>query len=80
MTYHHEHVNKTLEFQLVLTPDQIERMYEGSARAVVCTSTTGQVIRFPLNILRPFITRSGINGRFKITFDKNFKFKSLHQL
>lgn len=80
MTYRNNFPEHELEFQLVLTADQIERLYSGSAQSVVCRCTTGQVIRFPLKVLRPFVTRTGVNGRFKIIFDDNYKFKTLKQL
>ena len=48
--------------------------YQGFAREVVARAEDGRIIRFPSNILQPFITRSGINGRFVISFDKDNRY------
>lgn len=60
---------KSLVFTLAITPDEFLRLYQGTARNVVTRATNGQTVRFPANILRPFVTRDGVRGRFRISFD-----------
>lgn len=58
---------------LAIDADEFLRLYKGTARDVLARATNGQTVRFPANILRPFVTREGVHGRFKITFNANGK-------
>lgn len=65
---------------LVIEAEEYQRMYSGSARDVLCRSVDGRRIRFPANILRPFVTREGIRGRFLINFSDDNRFQSITRL
>lgn len=54
--------------------------YDGSANAVSACSIDGVTVNFPVNILRPFITHSGVDGTFAIYFDDNNKFLDIKRL
>ena len=71
---------KSLVFTLAITPDEFLRLYQGTARNVVTRATNGQTVRFPANILRPFVTRDGVRGRFRISFDVNGKLISVDKI
>ena len=64
---------KSVVVKLDIKADEFLRLYKGTARDVFATATNGQKVRFPANILRPFVTRDGVRGRFKITFSANGK-------
>lgn len=60
--------------QLSLSADEMLKLYSGSARDVVALAENGQTVRFPAAILRPYVTHSGVQGRFRIRFDAAGRF------
>lgn len=59
---------------LSISADEYVRLYQGAARSVLARTIEGRTIRFPANILQPFVTRSGIEGVFNIYFDSDNRF------
>lgn len=53
--------------------------YEGRVRDIVVTSDQGLRVQFPAMHLRPFLTRSGISGRFCLQTNQG-KFVSLTKI
>lgn len=54
--------------------------YQGFAREVVARAEDGRVIRFPANILQPFITHAGISGCFVISFGQDNRFSGIRAI
>ena len=71
---------KQIVVDLHITEDEYLRVYRGQARAVLAYSIDGRRVRFPANILQRFVTRSGIQGRFRIRFDAAGQFESIEKL
>lgn len=69
-----------LVVNLVIEAEEYQRMYTGTARHVSCRSVDGRRVQFPANILRPFVTRTGIQGRFLIRFNDENRFESIEKL
>jgi hypothetical protein len=67
-------------FNLQLSHNEITRYYQGTARDISVRADTGQQLRFAARHLRPFLTATGIQGRFLLTTDKNNQFQSLAKL
>ncbi len=65
---------------LVISPDEYQRMYRGEASNVSAIAADGRRIQFPAHILRQFVTREGIRGRFMIRFDAESRFESIQRL
>lgn len=63
-----------------ISAEEYLKSYAGTARSVLATSEDGRRIRFPANILRPFVTRAGIDGCFAIYFDDNKRFTRVEKL
>ena len=55
------------------------RYYTGQATLVHCYNTRGQTITIAARYFRPFTTKHGIDGLFKLTLDGN-RFVSLKQV
>ena len=55
------------------------RYYAGEATHLRCMSTSGKVIHLAARHFRPFTTRNGIEGLFKLTLRQN-SFVSLVRL
>ncbi len=71
---------RSLVFTLAITPDEFLRLYQGTVRNVVTKASNGQTVRFPANILRPFVTRDGVQGTFRISFDAKGKLTDIDKL
>ena len=65
---------------LTITKAQMLKYYQGVAGNVTATSCDGSIIRFPANILRPFVDNNGVNGRFIIEFDDCGKLKNIFRI
>ena len=71
----HEHVPVHLQ-ALVSTV----AFYKGYAQNVLVRANDGRKIQFPAEILKPYLTREGINGHFIIHFDDRNKYQSLQKI
>lgn len=56
----------SIEFSLALRPEEVEKVYLGVAQ-VHTTLADGRTLSFPSKAVRPFITHSGVHGRFRLT-------------
>lgn len=65
---------------LCIPEDEYLRVYRGTARTVLAYSIDGRRVSFPANILQPYLSRSGIRGRFRIRFDTEGRFSSIEKL
>lgn len=73
-------MRKSLQFSISITRDEYLKWYQGAASTVLATSATGQKVRFPANVLRPFVTHDGVSGTFAIYFDDNNKFSEIRRI
>ena len=67
-------------FSLQLSKEQIEQYYRGDIGYVQVKDQTGREIRFPLDRIKPYITRDGIVGEFALRYDENNRFLSLEKI
>ncbi len=54
--------------------------YKGTVTDVMARAEDGRIIRFPSNILKPFVTHDGICGSFVISFDINNHFIGINAI
>ena len=66
-----------INVNLVLTAAQVRDYYRGSVRYVVAYAEDGRTVQLPIKVLHKYISNEGISGKFVVTTDKNFKFKSI---
>ena len=69
-----------IQVDIYISADEYVRTYAGTARDVVTQASDGRTVRFPANILRPFVTREGIRGRFHIYFTRDNKFERIEKV
>ena len=69
-----------LTVSLNISYDDFAAVYRGSAKHVFAQTMEGKSIRFPADILRPYLTRDGIHGAFQVKFDANHKFTGISKL
>lgn len=71
---------KQIVVDLYISEDEYLRVYSGQARSVLAYSIDGRRVRFPANILQPFVTHAGIRGRFRIRFNSQGQFEKIEKL
>ena len=71
---------KKILVDLIISRDEYLRWYQGSAKTVAAHALDGRSVRFPVNILQPYVSHSGINGRFEITFSDAGKFVNIERV
>jgi len=67
-------------FDLHLSKAQLLEYYSGSVNWVQAQSLCGRSLRFRLSHLKPFVTSSGISGRFVLIANARGEFQSLSRL
>ena len=71
---------KNYRFNLQISQQEYLRYYQGAASSVLVFSENGQRLRFPASRLRPFLTHTGIHGRFQMTVDTQNRFVEMKKL
>ena len=74
------HSMPTLVCDLELSPETVLAAYGGALRYVQARSREGLQIRFPIGLLRPYVTRDGVRGTFALTIDASNKLQQLQRL
>ena len=69
-----------LILDLHISSKELQRLYRGRAKEVYAQSRDGRAIRFPANALRDHVTREGVHGTVKLSFDSEFRLKKLERL
>lgn len=54
---------------LKISAEEYQRLYRGEVDSVLAHTADGRRVRFPAAPLRAFVTRQGIQGRFRIRYD-----------
>lgn len=69
-----------IRFHLYLGPEDCLDHYRGLIQEVQVTADDGRRIRFPANLLRPHLSRAGVQGRFELTINEQFKAQGLKRI
>ncbi len=73
-------MSHSIQFSIKLSYDKYIAFYKGYAQSVLVRANDGRKIQFPAEILKPYLTREGINGHFIIHFDDRNKYQSLQKI
>lgn len=65
------------EVELNIPAAELLRYYRGAASAVVTTDRYGRRVQFPAAALRPFVTGSGVSGRFVLEVDDGNRLRNV---
>lgn len=71
---------RNFEFNLALSADKVQAIYQGQARYILVESDDGVKLQLPAVNFRSFVTEDGINGRFAISIDANNKIQALRSI
>ena len=69
-----------MRFYLDISAQQYLSYYNGSAKFINVQTDYGRTLKFPASELQKFVTRSGIQGRFEIEFNEQYKLVSLSRV
>lgn len=65
---------------LSLSAEKYLEYYRGYATGIIAHDTHGRRIQLPASVFRAFVTREGIHGRFRVTFDSRNKFQGIERV
>lgn len=71
---------QSLIVDITINAEQYLTQYRVPSAVVVTRARCGRRVKFPANILQPFVSHSGISGSFQITFDNSGKFAGISRL
>ena len=71
---------REFELNLVISAEKMLSYYQGSAQQVLAKDIQGVSLAFPAQALRPFVTKDGIHGRFRLRVDDNNKLIELQKI
>ncbi|GAA0852004.1 DUF2835 family protein [Aliiglaciecola litoralis] len=71
---------KTYYFSLDVSYERCERLYGIGSNSVVLRSDCGERIQLPNVNLRPFVTRTGLKGRFRLIITPENKVHSFEKI
>ncbi|GAB5382300.1 MAG: hypothetical protein Alis3KO_37590 [Aliiglaciecola sp.] len=71
---------KTFYFSINATYDYCEKLYFTGNNAVIVKAESGENVQIPSLNLRPFVTRSGLNGRFRLIINEQNKVESFEKI
>ena len=67
-------------FTLDISAEKLQSYYSGSAKFVHVQAEDGRSLQFPISELQKFVSHSGVQGRFEILFDDQYKLVSLKRI
>ena len=62
---------------LSISKDELLRWYSGEAKDVTAFALDGRSVRFPADVIRPFVMQDGVHGYFEIHFSSEGKFEEM---
>ena len=72
--------NRRFVFSIAVSREEYLKYYSGRAAAIRTRTNEGLIIEFPARALTPWITHSGIQGTFSITFDENNRLTEIKRI
>lgn len=71
---------RNYEFEMALSAQKTETIYEGRARYIVVESDQGDRLQLPAVNFYRYVTAQGIRGRFSVDIDANNKIIALRKI
>ena len=70
----------TICIPLSIPTNELLRWYSGGAKDVKAVSVDGRSVRFPADVIRPYVTHEGVFGYFEIRFSASGKFENIRRV
>lgn len=71
---------KTYFFDVNISYLDCEKLYQPGLPSCLMYAISGEKVKLPTANLRPFVTKTGIKGRFRLLIDNNNKLKSFEKI
>ncbi|WP_120996432.1 DUF2835 domain-containing protein [Stutzerimonas urumqiensis] len=71
---------QSLVLDIALPAERLVAVYQGRANRIMATSRDGRRVSLPVHHLRPYLTREGIHGSFRLEFSDSGELKALTRL
>ncbi len=71
---------QVIRFALRISYDQFAQVYRGSVKTVQVKAEDGRQVRLSAEKLKPFLTHVGIEGRFELRLDENYRMLDIKKL
>jgi hypothetical protein len=65
---------RSLVVDIRLPKEEYLKVYQSYVRQVRAVARSGESVRFPINVLQPYLTHHGVQGSFRLSFDDDYKF------
>lgn len=69
-----------VRFYLHIPADVYLSYYQGRARDVLVTTDEGLKVQFPAGLLRPYVSRDGVRGAFRLRYDERRRLVGLDRV
>lgn len=63
-----------------LPREEYLKVYQSYVRQVRGVARSGESVRFPISVLQPYLTHTGVQGSFRLSFDQQNKFVGIERL
>ena len=73
-------VSQYFEFSMDLSADKTLGIYQGRVKYIQVRTDSRIKLQLPASSFRPFVTKSGIQGRFRVETDVRHRLKKLVKL
>ena len=70
----------SIQFKLTIESQKYLPYYRGEIKWVVVRAICGRKLRFPANLLSPYVTHQGVCGHFSLDYQANGKAIGLNRL
>ena len=67
-------------FDLNIPRDELLKFYSGDARLVHAVARTGQRVKFPAAVLRPYVATDGVRGTFRMSVNATHRLERFERL
>lgn len=71
---------RSLLVDIRISRDEYLKVYQSYVRQVRAVARSGESVRFPISVLQPYLTHTGVQGSFRLSFDDQYKFIGIELL
>lgn len=69
-----------IHVSLAIASEELLRWYAGGAQDIAAQTIDGRSVRFPAEVVRPFVTHQGVFGLFEISFSAAGQFQTIQRI
>lgn len=70
---------RSIRLSLYIPTEEFRRYYTRPGSNVIATADDGRRVVFPASALQRHLLHDGVNGRFRLIFDENYRFVAMER-